>query len=223
VEEEKDGHARGRGDPMRDKPWYPVLYMFVITAFFSSILIGLARFTQGRVDLNRQLAVERAVLECLPVELSPKAPSLEVHETFQERVSGPTPSSGGAYLLTEEDRVVAYAVPLDGKGFWDKIRGFIGIDTDMYTVTGISFYEQNETPGLGAEIVQPPFRSQFVGKRVSEGEKAIGILPAGSSLGDSEVHAVTGATQTSTRLERIINEDLILWRTIVQSNGDPDS
>lgn len=208
---------------MRDKVWYPVLYMFVATAFFSSILIGLARFSRDRVEANQRLSVEKAVLEALPIELPPRASSLELHRMFLERVTGPSASSGDAYVLTEGDEVVAYAVPLEGKGYWDTIRGFIGIASDRNTVTGISFYEQNETPGLGAEIVQPAFRTQFVGKRIAEGDRPLGFLPIGSAAGESEVHAITGATQTSTRVEKIINEDLAGWRSGLGSNGDSGS
>jgi len=208
---------------MRDKVWYPVLYMFVATAFFSSILIGLARFSRDRVEANQLLSVERAVLEALPIQLPPEASSIELHRIFLERVTGPSATSGSAYVLPEGDKVIAYAVPLEGKGYWDTIRGFIGIASDRKTVTGISFYEQNETPGLGAEIVQPPFREQFVGKRIAEGDRPLGFLPVGSALGESEVHAITGATQTSTRVERIINEDLAGWRSGLRSSGDSGS
>ena len=205
---------------MRDKVWYPVIYMFVATAFFSSILIGLARFSRDRVEANQRLSVEKAVLEALPIELPPEASSLELHQMFLERVTGPSGPSGGVYVLTEGDKEVAYAIPLEGKGYWDTIRGFIGIASDRKTVTGISFYEQNETPGLGAEIAKPPFRMQFVGKRIAEGDQPLGFLPVGSALGESQVHAITGATQTSTRVEKIINEDLTGWRSGLRSSGD---
>jgi Na(+)-translocating NADH:ubiquinone oxidoreductase C subunit len=163
------------------------------------------------------------VLESLPVDLPTRASPLEVHRIFLDKVSPPEDSYGNAYVLKENGQVVAYAVPLEGKGFWDKIKGFIGVAADMRTVTGISFYEQNETPGLGAEIAQPPFRSQFVGKRMADGHRPIGILPVGSSVAESDVHAVTGATQTSTRLETIISTDLNRWRSSVQSLGDAGS
>lgn len=208
---------------MRDKAWYPVLYMFVVTAFFSSILVGLANFSRDRVEANQRLSVEKAVLEALPLELPAKASSFELHRLFLERVSGPSAQWGGAYVLVEGDEVVAYAVPLEGKGYWDTIKGFIGIGSDMRTVTGISFYEQNETPGLGAEIAQPPFRSQFVGKKIAEGDRPLGLLPVGSTLGESDVHAVTGATQTSTRVERIINDDVVSWKSGLRPRGDAGS
>ena len=205
---------------LREKPWYPVIYMFVVTAFFSSILIGLCRFTQDRVDANQRLAFEKAILESLPLDLPPKASSLELHRIFVDRVRTPDPQSGGAYLWLKDGSVEGYALPIEGQGFWDTIKGVIGIAADRTTLTGISFYEQAETPGLGAEITQPPFRSQFPGRKIAVGEKPVKILPVGSKLGPSDVHAVTGATQTSTRLEKIIDEALAGWRASMEAGKD---
>jgi Na+-transporting NADH:ubiquinone oxidoreductase subunit C len=108
---------------------------------------------------------------------------------------------------------------MSGQGFWAPIQGVIGIAADKQTITGIVFYQQNETPGLGAEITKPAFRSQFKGKKLSPGDKAINIRRPGAELGASDVHAVTGATQTCTRLERIINAALDSWRAQIGKEG----
>ncbi len=205
---------------MRQKPWYPVLYMFVVTAFFSSILIGFSRFTQDRVEANQRIAFEKAILKSLPLSLPSGASSLEMHELFVKNINDPTPSSGGAYVLMQDGQIRAYALPIEGQGFWDKIKGVVGIEADQQTLTGIAFYEQHETPGLGGEIVRPAFRSQFVAKRISKGDRPVVCRPVGSVLGENEVHAVTGATQTSTRLEDIINSDLKQWRAAMRTDGD---
>ena len=205
---------------MRQKPWYPVLYMFVITAFFSSILIGFARFTQDRVEANQRIAMEQAILRSLPLPLPDKISSPEIHQLFVQKIKEPSPDSGGAYLLMEEGRIAAYALPIEGQGFWDKIKGAVGIAADLKTLTGIAFYEQHETPGLGAEIIRPAFRSQFVAKRIAAGDRPVVFRPGGSLLGENEVHAVTGATQTSTRLETIINSDLKRWRAAMDASGE---
>ena len=83
------------------------------------------------------------------------------------------PSSGGAYTLKKDGQMAAYALPFEGQGFWACIRGIVGIAADKKTVTGITFYEQSETPGLGAEIVRPAFRNQFKGKVLAQKEKPI--------------------------------------------------
>ena len=51
---------------MRQKKWFPIGYMFVATAFFSTIIIGFAEATRARVEANEKLAFEQAVLTVLP-------------------------------------------------------------------------------------------------------------------------------------------------------------
>ncbi|MDY0357813.1 MAG: FMN-binding protein [Sedimentisphaerales bacterium] len=204
---------------MREKRWFPILYMFVVTAFFSSIVIGVTSLTRRRVEANATLAFERAVLEVVPDLFDAPPSNAEVHPRFVELVAEPTASSGGAYTVTKDGRLVAYALPFLGQGFWAPIGGVIGIDADAKTVTGIAFYEQNETPGLGAEITKAPFRSQFKGKVLTDQGAPLGMKRPGAELDDSSVHAITGATQTSTRLEGIISSALTEWRSKMGEEG----
>lgn len=205
---------------MRDKWWFPVVYMFVMTAFFSSIVIGFSQFTSDRVEANEDLAFERAVLAVLPDMLDAGDSRLELHRKFVELVGQPDAKSGGACTLAKEGKIVAYALPISGQGFWAPIKGVIGIKADRQTIIGIAFYEQNETPGLGAQITKDAFRKQFNGKIISSTGKPLNMKRPSDVLGKSDVHAVTGATQTSTRLERIINDSLKNWLSeFVQTNG----
>ena len=198
---------------IRNKWWFAIVYMFVVTAFFSSIVIGFSRFTRERVEANRALAFEKAVLVVLPGLYDDKATALELHRWFIQRLSVPDALSGDAYTLREGKQIVAYALPVSGQGFWAPIKGVIGIAADKRTITGIDFYEQSETPGLGAEITAAAFRSQFKGKRISTVGRPINIKRPGEVLGPSDVHAVTGATQTSARVQDIINTALSNWRS----------
>jgi Na+-transporting NADH:ubiquinone oxidoreductase subunit C len=204
---------------MREKWWFPVVYMFMVTAFFSSIVIGFAQFTSAKVEANEYLAFEKAVLTVLPGLFDAGASRLELHRRFVERVSQPDEQSGGAFTLTQAGRVVGYALPISGQGFWAPIKGVIGIKADMQTITGIAFYEQNETPGLGAQITTRTFTHQFRGKVISSSGRPLNMRRPSAVLGKSDVHAVTGATQTSTRLEKILNDALTDWRSkLVEKN-----
>ncbi|MHC4681645.1 MAG: FMN-binding protein [Planctomycetota bacterium] len=207
---------------IRKQPWYPVLYMFCVTAFFSTVVIGLTHLTRERVEANQRLALERAVVTVLPGLYEDKLNSLDLHRRFIESVEPPNDSSGGAYTFKKDGRIVAYAVPISGRGFWAPIKGVIGVEADKKTITGIAFYEQNETPGLGAEITKSSFRNQFRGKEISSQDRPVTVRQPGAALGNSEVHAVTGATQTSTRLENIINTALRKWQAEMagKSQGD---
>lgn len=197
---------------IRQRFWYPIAYMFFVTAVFSSIVIGLTSFTKDHVEANEALAFERAVLSVVPDVDVDKMTRAEIHNTFIEMITEPDELSGGVYTVKKDSRIVAYALLISGQGFWAPIKGVIGIELDNKTITSIAFYEQNETPGLGAEITNKPFRNQFRGKIISSDGDPMNIKRPGTTLGDSEVHAVTGATQTSDRLEIIINTALKKWR-----------
>ena len=204
---------------MREQRWFPVLYMFVMTAVFSSIVIGFTGLTRQRVKANEALAFERAVVAVFPQLREAVADSRDIHSIFTEQVAAPDAASGRAYSLKQNGQIAGYALPFSGQGFWAPVEGIIGIDADKQTVTGIAFYEQNETPGLGAEIAQPAFRNQFQGKVLASGARAIRFRRPGEPLGDNEVHAVTGATQTSTRVEGVINAAIQQWQSEVGREG----
>jgi RnfABCDGE-type electron transport complex G subunit len=198
----------------RQKKWFPIVYMFIVTAFFSTIVIGFTQSTDGRIRANEKLIFEKAILAVLPglYDENEKVSGLELHKRFTEKVTAPDELSGGAYTLREAGKIVAYALPISGQGFWSPIKGFIGVEADKKTIIGIAFYEQKETPGLGAEITKISFRKQFEGKILSTDNKPINIRRPSATLGKSDVHAVTGATQTSSRLENIINNGINEWR-----------
>jgi Na+-transporting NADH:ubiquinone oxidoreductase subunit C len=197
---------------MLEKRWYSPLYMFIVTAAFSSVVIGFAMKTGNIIEANTKLALEKAVLQVLPALYNEAAGRLELHRAFTEQVTAPSEESGGAYVFKKDGQIQAYAVPFSGKGFWALIKGVVGVKADGKTVTGIAFYAQSETPGLGAEIVKPPFKNQFPGRILAEKGSPLKMKRPGEPLGKNEYHAVTGATQTSTRLEKTINDALGQWR-----------
>ncbi len=209
-------------EALKSRRWYPVVYMFVAMLVFSSVIIGFSRYTGKRVRMNEKIALERAVLEALG-ENATELAGAEVHARFTELVAGSEHSGGtGAYTFVENGVVKAYAVHFAGKGFWAPIKGFVGVAADRRTLLGIAFYEQSETPGLGAEIVKPVFRNQFIGRRLSSDARPIAFRRTGGQLGDNEVEAVTGATQTCTRLEKIINDAVDEWRLEIGSMENRD-
>jgi RnfABCDGE-type electron transport complex G subunit len=198
---------------MKDKPFFAVVYMFVVTAFFSAVLIGFARLTRDKVEANQEIAFESAVLQVFP-EITVQS-SHEIHAVFTECFV--KKEELGAWLYYKEHQLAGYAVPVQGQGFWAPIKGFVGIAVDKRTITGIAFYEQSETPGLGARIVEPDFCDAFTGKQLADGERLLGIRQVGTTLKNSEVHSITGATQTCVRLEKLINDGLAQWQEMMKS------
>ncbi len=77
---------------------------------------------------------------------------------------------------------------------------------DLKTVQSVTFYEHEETPGLGGEITADWFIKQFNGKSLigPGGEEGIKIVQKGASK-INEVDAISGATLTSQKVEQMLN------------------
>ncbi len=59
------------------------------------------------------------------------------------------------YFIKEGDEINRIIIPVYGKGLWSTMYAFLALDKDLETVTGVTFYEHGETPGLGGEIENP--------------------------------------------------------------------
>ncbi len=101
----------------------------------------------------------------------------------------------------------AVAVRFSGPGLWGPIKGFLALESDRKTIRGITFYEQEETPGLGGQIVSDWFRNQFAGKSIVDESGNVGIIIRSGSgkPAQNQVDAITGATMTSDRVEAMLN------------------
>jgi RnfABCDGE-type electron transport complex G subunit len=201
---------------MKNKRWFPIFYTFVVTACFSAVIIGFAQMTEEQVKANQARSFEIAVLKVLPGLYDNKAGAVELHQRFIEKVSKPAEETAGAYTSEQNGKITGYALPFSGQGFWAPIDGVVGIEPDKKTITNIVIYQQRETPGLGAEVAQRKFCDQFINLTMTTGNKPIVFRRPGEPLSTGQVHAVTGATQTSIRLEKIINDALNQWRSKIK-------
>ncbi len=107
---------------------------------------------------------------------------------------------------TGEKKVTAVAFA--GPGLWGPIEGYLALDPDMRTIHGITFYKQEETPGLGGEIGAQWFQQQFVGKTIvgPDGKPGIELVGGGKASGDNEVDAISGATLTSDKVQAMLKD-----------------
>jgi Na+-transporting NADH:ubiquinone oxidoreductase subunit C len=98
----------------------------------------------------------------------------------------------------EKDKPVAYVIPVNGFGLWDAIYGYISIEPDGDTVVGISWYDQKETPGLGANIAEPYWQNLFPGKKIflesPDGKTDFKTAPIGITVVKGKVSEVLGTS-----------------------------
>ncbi len=210
----------------REGDYYPVVYMFLVTAFFCAILIAVADATRERVEANRRIKFERAVMMAVfPGEITRETSPMKVHKKYTERVEGDKGRESEVIRITQNGELIGYALKFSGQGFWDTIKGVLAMHPDGRRIRGVAFYQQEETPGLGAKITTREFRKQFKDLRLKTGTPPLLFRSPGMELKRGEVHAITGATQTSVRVEDLLNRRLKKWlrstrKQEKQSQGD---
>lgn len=59
---------------------------------------------------------------------------------------------GVVYLVKDGDKTSKVILPVHGNGLWSMMYAFVAVETDGNTVSGLTYYEQGETPGLGGEV-----------------------------------------------------------------------
>ena len=121
------------------------------------------------------------------------------------------------YYAEENGEVLAYIIPISGKGLWSTIYGYLALEKDLNTIKGITFYQHGETPGLGGEIAKDWFIDNFKGKKIlsSEGELVSITIVKGKVKGripddqvDHYVDGISGSTLTGNGLNQFLKEDL---------------
>ena len=109
------------------------------------------------------------------------------------------------YLVKDGDDVETVILPVHGYGLWSTLYGFVALKPDGNEIVGLRFYDHAETPGLGGEVDNPAWRSQWQGQRLFDdnGDLAIEIVKSGAS-GDHQVDGLAGATLTSRGVDNLV-------------------
>ncbi|NNM01033.1 MAG: Na(+)-translocating NADH-quinone reductase subunit C [Gammaproteobacteria bacterium] len=114
------------------------------------------------------------------------------------------------YLMREGDRITRVILPVHGYGLWSTLYGFLALEGDGRTISGLKFYEHAETPGLGGEVDNPDWRAQWAGKVAYDeaGYPAIEVVrgkadPASDAY-QHQVDGLSGATLTSKGVENLV-------------------
>ncbi|MBN3859314.1 Na(+)-translocating NADH-quinone reductase subunit C [Neisseriaceae bacterium PsAf] len=105
------------------------------------------------------------------------------------------------YLVKgDKNNIKEIILPIYGNGLWSMMYAFIGVSLDGNTITGLTYYDQGETPGLGGEVENPQWSGQFIDKKIYDesGNFAIKVAKNASNLSSEHgIDALSGATLTS--------------------------
>ncbi len=191
---------------------------------------GLKSFQQRNMEVDRQ---KNILLAMGLIKEGQSASSEEIQNLYRNNVKrlwvdaeGKVKPSGEVlenhlpfYVYVQEDRIQAYVVPVNTKGLWGRIHGYLALENDGATIRGFTVYQHSETPGLGGEIESRWFRKNFESKKIVDGSgRFVSIGVAKGAVDDvvpqpkrpNYVDGISGATLTgkflSTGLREILRE-----------------
>lgn len=216
---------------------FAAVLVVVVGALLSVAAISLKPFQQKNANLEKMQNILRAVNVSVPrkeagkfykryvkqalviddkgnVVKDPKVPAFQV-DLATELKKQPDRQEFPIFV-SQKDGKTYYIIPLRGHGLWGPIWGYVSLKGDLNTIYGITFGHASETPGLGAEITQQYFQSQFKSEKIFDDKgqfRAVTVIkgyadPNNDKKDDGEVDALAGATITSNGVTAMMHERL---------------
>lgn len=187
---------------------YTLFYAAVLGTTCAMVLTFAASFTAPYKKANAEAEEVKNILLALNVSIPNKASSEQLVEIYKQNVKEQQRGDITTYVYTPStNNNGAIAMRFAGPGLWGPIKGFLALDPKITKIQGITFYEQEETPGLGGEIVKSSFRDKFVGLMIRDeaGNPGI-IIKSGGEAAANKVDGISGATMTCDKVQEMLNE-----------------
>ncbi|MGB1121397.1 MAG: NADH:ubiquinone reductase (Na(+)-transporting) subunit C [Saprospiraceae bacterium] len=233
-----------------------VMFTVGMTSIVALLLAGMFTFLKPVHDTNEALYNKKQILGALNAPLEITADNLTDEEVGQyfENVEQLVVNSKGELIEgvkaedvnmeKEEKKAVEdrqfpvfimnnkgekyYILTVRGNGLWDKIWGWVALESDLNTVAGAAFGHKAETPGLGAEIKDNAgWKAQFVGEQIYDksGEYvSVDIVKGGADpMNKNGVDAISGATVTCVGAAEMIHNGIALYLPYLNSISDSDT
>ena len=216
-----------------------IAFAAAIALVCSLLLTGAATGLKDRKLRNVAVDRQKNILKTVGLVDPDRRPTAErIEQLYQENIRCHAMDGTGHILpggsgtdglpvcfYVKEDRPAAFILPVDSRGLWGRIRGYMAIENDGRTVAGFSVYSHNETPGLGGEIEKPWFQRNFVGKQIVDASgafAAVGIakgkvtdsIPADRQA--NYVDGISGATLTGRFLTGGLKDVLLEYEALAE-------
>uniref|UniRef100_UPI00404925EB NADH:ubiquinone reductase (Na(+)-transporting) subunit C n=1 Tax=Flavobacterium sp. TaxID=239 RepID=UPI00404925EB len=223
-----------------DSNSYTIIFSVVLVLVVGALLAFFANFTKADRVKNDQVKAQIDILNSIGVDAN-RANATEMFAKYikeQKVIEGSSEKQDStAYLIdvkkemdnakkgiaqklplfvAEKDGKTVYILPVRGNGLWDAIWGYIALNDDLKTLNGVYFDHKAETPGLGANITETFFTSDFKGENLYDASgnfKGIEISksngdPNNTDKSDNQVDAISGATITGNGVGTMINSGI---------------
>ncbi len=167
----------------KDKGFWPVIFLTLVVI----IAIVVLTLTNGITKDKIVQAKQEAVTEMLAT-------------LFPHMQSFKYDSDSGLYTVLANDEPIGHAFMAQGHGYGGAIDILVGVKPDNKSLQGIKIITQQETPGLGAKIINASFLDQFKGVPVNE----VDLTRNGG-----KIDAITGATISSTAVVKGVKKAIM--------------
>jgi|GEM_PF-3344519 len=123
------------------------------------------------------------------------------------------------YILHTNAHLDGVVLPIDGKGMWSTLYGYLTLAPDLNTIARLVIHEHGETPGIGDRIQDPQWLAQWHGKRLRDagGVLQIDVSPDTAQPAEHRIDTITGATITSRAVGRMVRDRIQDYEVILKS------
>jgi len=182
---------------------YTFIYAAIMVIIVAALLAFVSQVLKPRQVANMMAEKQQSILRSVHLEGKP------YEQYITDTVTGPLHLP--LYICTLEDGTRKYVIPLEGKGLWGPLWGYLALNDDFRTIYGAVFDHASETPGLGAEISTATFSDPFRGKSLYRGDNFVSLSvlkPGKAAENPNAVDGISGGTITSRGVENMIRESL---------------
>jgi Na+-transporting NADH:ubiquinone oxidoreductase subunit C len=180
------------------------------------------RLSREEVDARfeariRPVAIELATGEAAPeIDIASYDQRRAAQDPGRSRLAPPNdagvarlPVHAVVYEWVEAGAVAGIILPIEGKGLWSTLYGYLALTPDTREVRGIDFYEHGETAGLGDGIEDPVWRARWEGRQAFDDnwEPRIEVVKGPApppSAAPFEVDGLAGATLTGRGVTHLV-------------------
>ncbi len=176
---------------------YTIIFITLISAAFAAILAFSNSYFKPFINKNLEERERKEILFVAGVEVQED----NLEEVFNKNIVEENINGRKIHVKIDHDKKPeAYIIQFSGAGLWGTISGYIGVEVGLGRLTGVTFTEHNETPGLGARIDEEWFKRQFSSIEIKKGKSL--------DYEESGIDTITGATSTSRSVMKLINSVL---------------
>ncbi len=213
---------------------FAVATALVCSSLLTAAALGLKPYKMRNLVVDKQKNILKAVgLIDADQHYSPE----DIETMFTNNIKKLRADAAGRILSEDETQEAAlplwlfmvneqpqqYVIPIDTRGLWGPIRGYMALEKDGSTISGFTVYKHSETPGLGGEIERAWFQKNFQGKKITNsGGGFVSITVAKGSVsgtisGQKQanfVDGISGATLTGKFLTEGLKEILYEYEPV---------